>query len=1007
MPCAVCRVSWIVLALLCLQLVGLAQDAPSTVEKQLREIVEELYAASAKEDLEGYMRVWSAKSPELISRRKAMQDLFAANDKIELKTLTISKVKVEGDKASVRVAVETTALDAKTAKPATGFGKMNRALDFVKEEGRWNVWREAGAEEDLALALIEARTNEQRQALLSAEQELISVELWKALIRQGTLQFQQSNYDQALTNVQLALSIAERIGDKEGIAQALSDMGSVSYTQGNYVLAVDQFRRSVMLRKALGDKVRTAISLTNLGTVYGSQGNHRLASQYYQESLVEFESAGNKIGMGAALNNLGNTYFAQGNYGLALENYQRALNYFEAAGYKPGIAISVNNIGNVYQKENNYEAALDYLQKSLQMKEALDNKSGVATSLHNIGEVYKAQGRYDLALNYYQRSLMQFEAIGERARSRALLLASMGLVYYLQGDYTKALEFTNNAAAIAKQIDNREVLWDVRTTEGRVYQALNQPVKARRAFEEAIDTIESLRKQVAGGEQEQQRSFEGKISPYHAMVELLVAQKEPGLALAQAERAKARVLLDVMHSGRVDITKAMTTQEREQEARLRNELAILNSQISRESQLPQPDQTRLADLKARLQKARLQYEAFQTSLYAAHPELRVQRGEARVLTLGEAAALLPDAQSALLQYVVTSEKTYLFVLSKGHAVNQSEVKLKSYVLEIKEKDLSDLASAFRRQLANRDSTFRLAAINLYDKLMKPAQAELRYKQTLIIVPDGALWELPFQALQDATGRYLIENYALSYAPSLTVLHGMSNLRRRNVVSGASGLLAIGNPAFEKQGLDRLKLVHRDEKLSGLPEAEKEVKTLAQLYGAAQSKVYIGAEAREDRFKAEAGRFIVLHLATHGILNDSSPMYSQVVLAPSDQAGVEDGLLEAWEIMNLNLNADLVVLSACESGRGRIGAGEGIIGLSWALFVAGIPTTVVSQWKVESASTTTLMLEFHRNLRAGVKYPKTRVSTAKALQQASLKLLGQSEYRHPFYWAGFVVVGDGN
>jgi CHAT domain-containing protein len=137
------------------------------------------------------------------------------------------------------------------------------------------------------------------------------------------------------------------------------------------------------------------------------------------------------------------------------------------------------------------------------------------------------------------------------------------------------------------------------------------------------------------------------------------------------------------------------------------------------------------------------------------------------------------------------------------------------------------------------------------------------------------------------------------------------------------------------------------------------------------------------------------------------MYSQVVLAPSDQAGVEDGLLEAWEIMNLNLNADLVVLSACESGRGRIGAGEGIIGLSWALFVAGIPTTVVSQWKVESASTTTLMLEFHRNLRAGVKYPKTRVSTAKALQQASLKLLGQSEYRHPFYWAGFVVVGDGN
>jgi CHAT domain-containing protein len=441
---------------------------------------------------------------------------------------------------------------------------------------------------------------------------------------------------------------------------------------------------------------------------------------------------------------------------------------------------------------------------------------------------------------------------------------------------------------------------------------------------------------------------------------------------------------------------------------LRSELVSLNSQISRERQRPESDQTRLADLKTRLQKARLQYEAFQTGLYAAHPELRLQRGEAKALTLSEAAALLPDAQSALLQYVVTSDRTYLFVLSKGKAFDQGGVDLKAHVLEIKEKELSDLATTFREQLAKRDSTFRLAAIKLYDTLLTPAQVELQRKQTLIIVPDGALWELPFQALQDSSGRYLIEQYAISYAPSLTVLDGMSKLRRRNsATAAASGLLAIGNPILEKQAFETLKMVHRDEKLSSLPEAEREVKALAQLYGAAQSKVYIGAEAREERFKAEAGRFIILHLATHGILNDPSPMYSQVVLAPSEKGGVEDGLLEAWEIMKLNLNADLAVLSSCESGRGRVGAGEGIIGLSWALFVAGVPTTVVSQWKVESASTTALMLEFHRNLRSGVKYPRMRVSTAKALQQASLKLLRQSEYRHPFYWAGFVVVGDGN
>jgi CHAT domain-containing protein len=215
---------------------------------------------------------------------------------------------------------------------------------------------------------------------------------------------------------------------------------------------------------------------------------------------------------------------------------------------------------------------------------------------------------------------------------------------------------------------------------------------------------------------------------------------------------------------------------------------------------------------------------------------------------------------------------------------------------------------------------------------------------------------------------------------------------------------MGNPDVGKETVERVKLVHRDERLDPLPEAEREVKTLRQLYGAAQSLVYVGAEAREDRVKAEAGRFGVLHLATHGILNDASPMYSQVVLAHSAGDGSEDGLLEAWEIMKLDLKGDLVVLSACETGRGRVGAGEGVIGLTWALFVAGIPTTVVSQWKVESASTTRLMLEFHRNLQSKTK--KSHVSTAQALQRAAVKMLQSADYRHPFYWGGFVVVGDG-
>jgi CHAT domain-containing protein len=177
-----------------------------------------------------------------------------------------------------------------------------------------------------------------------------------------------------------------------------------------------------------------------------------------------------------------------------------------------------------------------------------------------------------------------------------------------------------------------------------------------------------------------------------------------------------------------------------------------------------------------------------------------------------------------------------------------------------------------------------------------------------------------------------------------------------------------------------------------------------LYRNVHSKVYIGAEAREDRLKAEAGQARVLHFATHGILNNASPMYSHLVLAQGDKN--EDGLLEAWELMQLDLKADLAVLSACETARGRFGAGEGVIGLTWSMFIAGVPSTVVSQWKVESASTRDLMLGFHRQLRVPRASTKLEATKAEALRQAALTLIKNPETSNPFYWAGFVLIGDG-
>jgi tetratricopeptide (TPR) repeat protein len=213
------------------------------------------------------------------------------------------------------------------------------------------------------------------------------------------------------------------------------------------------------------------------------------------------------------------------------------------------------------------------------------------------------------------------EAIGDKS-GIAITLQNMGEVYDKHGDYAKALETASRATTLARQIGANDTLWKAHFTAGAAYRALKDYAQARLAFEEAISIIETLRASVAGGVGEQQRFFESRVSPYHALVGLLAREGRLAEALSVAERAKARVLLDVFQTGRVYVTKEMTEQEKEQERKLSGQLVSLNTQNSRETARPQPDQARLTQLKTQLQKARLDFEAFQTNLYAPHPELR-------------------------------------------------------------------------------------------------------------------------------------------------------------------------------------------------------------------------------------------------------------------------------------------------------------------------------------------------------------------------------------------------
>ncbi|MEP6593329.1 MAG: CHAT domain-containing protein, partial [Acidobacteriota bacterium] len=304
---------------------------------------------------------------------------------------------------------------------------------------------------------------------------------------------------------------------------------------------------------------------------------------------------------------------------------------------------------------------------------------------------------------------------------------------------------------------------------------------------------------------------------------------------------------------------------------------------------------------------------------------------------------------------------------------------------------------FREQLARRDLRATESARLLYDGVLGPIQALLQGKTEIIFVPDGTLWSLPFQALRSPANRYLIEDAAISYAPSVTVLREAMR-RPQSRQSFPPTLLAFGSALPQTAAPDGGPPAAGPRRSS---DTEAEVAQLARIYGST-SRVYTGAEAREDRWKAEAPAFGVVHIAAHGVVDDGSPLYSHLALSPPQPGDKEDGLLEAWEIMDMQLSADLVVLSACETARGRVTPGEGLIGLMWAVFVAGTPATLVSQWQVESGSSARLMVGFHEEWRGGQR----GVSRARALQLAALQVLRTRDYAHPFYWAGFILAGDG-
>ena len=946
-------------------------------DAEIQKLVIRGYEAYALKNAPVLLSMFSKQSPYLDQFKTFLTEEYAGNEQIRfgVHINRVPNVVINGDQATAQLDVTIHAVIKDTLKEVEGPGRLAHTLRFVKENGVWKIWQFIDSAEELTAELLAARTDEAR-ALVLKRNEPFTDGLLKGLSNVAAeLLHKKGNDDQAAMILNIVLTISRRDSSLLGTANAV----------------------------------------IGLGDVYAARGDYRRAADNYQQMMKLVESLGHKEGIAVLSIRLGDIHYYQGNFPQALSYYQRSVDLYEKLRSREDIAHPLLRMGDVYFAQNDNTRALEYYQRSLKICEQTFDKGGATFLLNRIAEVYAAQDRYEEADEFYRRSLKLQEELGIKSIT-ATTLNGMGSIRYRQGNYGEAANLSARAAELAKGGHAPEVLWKTLTSLGQAYRSLKQVDRAQQSFDQAIAVLEKMRGQLVGSERDQQLFFENKTVPYVEMVDLLIAQNKVTEAFHYAEMAKGRMLLDVLRQGRSDISWTMTVEERDHEKQLNAAITALSSQRRKEISLRQPDKSRLAILDTQLQKARLEYEAYETRIYAAHPDLTASRGGSEPLSLNEAGALINDSQTALMEYVVTQNRTYLFVLTNPNSTDP--VRLKVYSIAISARELATRVADFRQRLAGNSADFKETSRSLYDLLLQPAQAELDGREAIYIVPSEGLWELPFQALLSGSNKYVLEDHALSYTPSLSVLREMKKKAVAQRVTGRNGnsdglltkasasvspslvrLLAIGNPSLSGT-VSRLGLTRSEVSFDSLPQAETEVKTIGEIYGADASTILIGNAAREETFKAKAPNYPVLHFAAHGVLDDANPLYSRLLLATESDS--EDGFLEAREIMKLDLHADLAVLSACQTARGQVGSGEGLIGMSWALFIAGTSTTVASQWKVDSASTARLMIEFHRNLQS----EKGRSGPAEALRKAAIKLMADPKYRHPFFWSGFLVVGNG-
>ncbi len=805
------------------------------------------------------------------------------------------------------------------------------------------------------------------------------------------------------------------------------------------------------LRRQVGDKAGEAATLNNIGRVYSALGDQQKALDYYNQSLPLRRQVGDKAGEAATLNNIGRVYSALGDQQKALDYYNQSLPLRRQVGDKAGEAVTLNNIGAVYSALRDKQKALDYLNQSLPLRRQVGDKAGEAVTLTSIGAVYSDLGDQQKALDYYNQSLPLRRQVGDKA-GEAVTLTSIGAVYSALGDQQKALDYYNQSLPLMRQVGDKAgeaaTLGNVTELErnrGNLNEALTQ-------MEAAIEIIEKLRTNVAS-QQLRASYFASRQAYYELYIDLLMqldktnpSKGYDALALNASERARARNLLEILTEAHADIRRGADPNLVEQERTLQQQL---NAQEYRKYQLLQGQYTNkeLADIRKDIETLLGQLNDVQAQIRVKSPSYAaLTQPQAFTLDLQQIQQQVLDDNTLLLEYSLGKDRSYLWAVTKTG--------ITSYELP-KGADIEAAAKEFYNQLKSEAVSNPEAGMKLSQMLLAPVASQLGQKR-LVIVSDGALQSIPFAALPIPDGtsppapsslKLRLQGEGSSTPPfparegglgglgftPLLVQHEIVSLPSASTIAllrrevkdrppAAKTLAVLANPVFSRDD-DRFKTAQQPrqnttpptadptrsspfaaatETYVPLPNTLTEAQQILQFVpNPTQSLQAIGfAASRATATSPELAQYRMIHFATHGSANEEHPELSKVVLSLVDEKGADiNGFLHLQDIFNLNLPAELVVLSACQTGLGKDVKGEGLVGLTRGFMYAGSKRVVVSLWRVKDSSTASLMTNFYQQML------QQGLNPVAALRAAQLKMLQSEQWKSPYYWAPFVIQGE--